>query len=238
MPVLYRDLRRLFFLITVIFLISGRLPIKGSTLVTNMRSIWLVGLSVLGLLLGGCGLNFYVIDNDTNVIQNSYNQPIFWRDYPMTVVIDRRFSDRKKRDTISAIQRWNIAAEANILTWEFSGNGQDTRADGYVWTTECHLGIGSHGRQVLGSAYRYYDTDGSGIPVSIRGGYICMWDEIDEVDWYPVMLHELGHIIGLNHDSSIESIMQPFATSSTFIIMPDDVSHVRTMARRMQRNDR
>lgn len=156
----------------------------------------------------------------------------------MTVVIDRRWSDRKKRDTISAINRWNTAAGANILVWEFSGNGQDTRADGYIWTTQCDLGIGPQGRQVFGRAFRYYDLDGSGIPVSIRGGFICMWDELDEVDWYPVMLHELGHIIGLNHDNSVESIMQPHATSSTFIITSEDVDHVRTMAQRMRQNDR
>jgi len=212
--------------------------LKGSTLVTNMRSIWLVGLFALSLpLLGGCGLGFYVITNDTNVIQNSYNQPILWKNYPMTVVIDRRLSDRQKQDTISAINRWNIAAGANIFTYEFSGNGQDPNSEGYVWLTRCNLGIGTHGRQVLGAAYRYYETDNSGIPVSISGGYICAWNQLDDVDWYPVILHELGHIIGLNHDRATESIMQPFAAASTFIIMPNDIAHVRTMARRMQQSD-
>lgn len=149
-------------------------------------------------------------------------QAVGWDNVPGAVVRpeshDPRVSDAAWRDEVlTAVGTWNKQLEAVGCGWPFMMSS-DT--------------VGDHRVELIDNAdWTYPDIDGVTFgdaptqpagSISIRSGPD---DPIKAVSWrYSVLLHELGHGIGLDHSDPANgsSIMTP--TETSHILQPADVA--------------
>ena len=176
-----------------------------------------------------------------NCLRNKYNNIIYWRRYPIIIRIDSNLSDYQIDSTMAAVDRWNRVANAQIFSYNMIQENSDSsseRIDSSVWIGECQLGRNSEEQQLLGFTNRTFLLDSYGEPIRINLGSICIWNHLSDDQWYPVVLHELGHIVGLNHDMQENSIMYPDPVSSTGNILNEDREYVRIIGNTITRRQR
>ena len=174
------------------------------------------------------------ISYNGNYLRNKYGNIVYWRRYPVIIRIDSNLSDYQIESTMAAVDRWNRIANTQVFSYSIieennSNDSQQTTSS--VWIGECQLGRNSEQQQLLGFTNRTFLVDSYGEPIRINSGSICIWNYLSDDQWYPVVLHELGHIIGLNHDLQENSIMYPDPVNSRGNITIEDRQYLRTIGR-------
>lgn len=152
--------------------------------------------------------------------------------FPLVVQIDVSMNQAFQADVIEAVNQWNEAIGTVVFEYEKIDiqdhiiEGQIQRpADGTILLYSMELGRVANGELVLGLTQRFY-----------RGGYMSscvVWldDDLLLEETYGVMLHELGHVLGLGHDDDQASIMHLHPLMGSGDIMPDDVLYVQDQLR-------
>lgn len=161
------------------------------------------------------------------VLENNEEQFLSWRgeDFPLDVVISENVSDDNRSTVMDSIQEWNMAARSDVfafredIPWDSTELLTRRRATIYVSSL---------------------DLPDTGAPDSTQAETILHWRRttitdatltldvaLSRNDARLVVLHELGHCLGLSHDTWRPSVMYRYAPQSGGRIMDDDLNFVR-----------
>lgn len=176
----------------------------GSQVVKVMLACFLVS------TIGGC---LSVIPVDSGIKTNKNGDPLHWKKTPITVVYDPSLGDNATSALISAVEQINGLVGHDIfglpVVWPY-GPIPDHRIDGMLMVKK---GYGEREGGVTGSCTNEYIPDsmemvGSEIELPLP-------DYTPIIVSYTVILHELGHSLGLLHDHAPKSIMHSHTYSAS-----------------------
>ena len=140
--------------------------------------------------------------------------------------------DQLRAATAEAFRVWTLYAPLHFVERIDSGpapSDADYLTDGHP-----DIRIGAHGNDdglVLAHAFLPMTTDVSGLAgdIHFNSGSILDWgigDGLPNIDFREVMLHEIGHALGLPHVEGVDAIMNPFhgfrfEARTTFLLQSD-----------------
>ena len=186
-------------------------------------------ISVL-MLLAGCG-KIPPAEESCNFIMNKFNRRVSWSQTPIRFYVDSSINDNMYRDTLKAMEIWNkqfnepifqMIGRTNALPALRIDSEGEALPDGYngiyLVSKEVFQNTNTHDEQARASiSYRgdhIYEADvlidasesffyGSGHDVSIM-------EKSQKVSFLSLMVHELGHVLGLGHiENDVSSVMFP-----------------------------
>lgn len=154
---------------------------------------------------------------------------------PIAVNVDRDMTLLARNEIAHAIQTWNEAVgmeifryvDFDIQTMIMAGD-PDIPGYGKVNVYRTELGRLPNGDYVLGLTTRFGITRSS---YHMQSALVRLDDDLSFGQFYPVMLHELGHVLGLTHDATTNSIMYHRCLESEGLIEEDDAQWIRGMFR-------
>ena len=185
-------------------------------ILNNMRCVLLL----LCMLLSGCG----AVPTTGGVLHHN-SCPLTWepQDFPLSVVVDTRLSGNQQAALIESVQAWNIAVGANVFTitreveWFSTELLSPQTQTVYVLLSD----LSNAGYLVQGLA----SLEAQDCHIQYVRVFIDL--DVPDSDASLVLIHELGHSLGLSHDRWQPSIMWQYANSSGGRIMPDDVNFIQ-----------
>jgi len=178
--------------------------------------------------LCSCGTLFRyngdIFIHSNNVATNIHGKAMFWRQLPITIVVDRNISNEQKEKIEAAANTWNQSVRCRVFTVKLGDETEGKK--GTIFVYRKNLGK-NNGNRVLGEATRYYDVDVFGIPEYIRYARIKVYTHLPLHLWEKALLHELGHCLGFAHDRDIKSIMWPYLNESSGVILQEDIKEIK-----------
>lgn len=171
--------------------------------------------------------------HESNSLENDFGVPILWDHYPIVVDIDSRYLTPEQINiVIFCINQWNTTAEGEILSYRITNNLSGDFDDVYITSGSLNSfpDANGHSHKYLGLTTRRFKCDALGQAVRMQHALVQLEEKMFIYNWRVVVLHELGHVLGLNHDQTTqESVMWPYALDSLGTIMPEDVIYIRSL---------
>lgn len=158
----------------------------------------------------------------TNDFRNGY----YWGSYPIPLVVvakTRAEGDNLRSILSDAVDEWEGAIGQDI--WEISSNvviGSGAAGNEVRFSDNFAAETGFDAVGTLAVAIRYHSgTFYSQTKILLNGGLGNI--RYDNDNLYRVVLHELGHTIGLDHSAIAYAMMAPYI-SATNSLQPDDIA--------------
>lgn len=186
---------------------------------------WVLAVLPFLLLLQACAPQKPQAEEPCGFVQNSYGQRVSWKsDVPVALYVQSGFPAEYQKAIEIAVQAWEIKAGRplfKIVSWDYNGSDQP-RKDGVsviywmnTWdankpTEQARTSIYWEGNQLREADMRinamnfkyYIDTP---VDAGIAG----------QVHLPSLIIHELGHVLGLAHKDAQVSVMNTYLASQT-----------------------
>lgn len=195
-----------------------------------MVKIWvlpvLIAVTLLGTSLLGC--TPVQSQRPEHLVQPRWQETPF----PLVFLVDVDFKQTYRDEIRNAVQTWNDSVGIQILEYqEFDVETVIIEGEmvepplGHIYVYSRELGRTRTGDTTLGLAERIYKRGW------MQSGIISLDEDLGLADAYPVMLHEIGHILGLSHSSEITSIMYAHPTMTSGDIREEDIEYILSQVR-------
>jgi len=175
-----------------------------------------------------CGFNFRAMRHSNNSIHiyeyeiNALGLAVHF--IPARGSIPIFYNNQTSPERVLQIERsanaWNHAVGFDLFGRPTPGQPMQRYS---IYISYEDLGKSSNNRQLHGLCRRYYQTNVLLMRQYIDYARISIWDDLSPISQSNVIIHELGHAIGLGHDRFINSVMYPFAAASYGNIEQQDI---------------
>ena len=186
--------------------------------------IWIV--LAVTLVAGGCGQQ-PPPEESCNFVQNQFGRRVSWARMPIQFYTDQSISDKQHHEIIAAMKVWNdhfdrpvfelIGRTSDLAPPKMDGEGKVV-SDGYngIYMADPNLFENSSKKD-----------EQARTSISFRGDFIFESDILidssesffyedfevrsstGKVHFKSLMIHELGHALGLGHIEGVPSVMDP-----------------------------
>lgn len=152
----------------------------------------------------------------TNGVYFYRNKPIAWQsgEFPLIVAADESADDNDRFAMVSAIGIWNERVGREVFVYE-----DDLSLPHQITFSQSDVPDITHGVTQAICWQRSYEG-------RMVEAHISIDDLTSPSDSVIVLVHELGHSLGLSHDSFFGSVMYPSAVDSAGVILGDDLRFV------------
>lgn len=151
---------------------------------------------------------------DCGFVQNAYGQRVSWKnDIPITIYIDPKYPSEFRTALTNAAAHWNDAAGLTLIllkepTTTFSEKNQKDTTNTFHWMNDWDES--KKGLQGVTSLY-WKGTQLTEADVAINNKdftyYVDTFQNVQQVHLESLIVHELGHTLGLKHRSTVPSVM-------------------------------
>lgn len=189
---------------------------------------------LLSALLGlnACGLNSRP-EESCNFVQNSSAQRVSWGDQtPVTLYVDRSVPAEFFGAVEQAVEQWNLVRGRGLIKiggWINSSSGPARDGANVIYwmnTWEADRPFEQARTTVYWAGERIYEAD---IRVNAKNFKYATGKVAGTVDIVSLLVHEIGHVLGLTHIESEGSVMATSLASATERRVPtfDDVNSLK-----------
>lgn len=168
-----------------------------------------------------------------------HGRNIYWTasDFPIYILIDDQLDDTLVSSIDLAVYEWNYQVGFSLFVTDiYDFREPAPRTSGFIAVSQKDLGKSPRNPEanVLGLASPYLHESSS----HIKAVQVWYDDSITADNALLIMLHELGHALGLAHDNDCSSIMHPHVvncSSPEIVIKEEDITRIRNMRFRTHR---
>jgi predicted Zn-dependent protease len=187
-----------------------------------LKRLWLlVILTLVGLVIQACGSKSGSPQASCDFVQNADQQRVSWGSHtPVVLYVDRSVPAAYYDTMVSAAQTWNqtIGHEAIRIGGWVDTTGAPAQ-DGqnviyYMPTWESNRANEQARTTIYWSGDRIYEAD---VRINHHNFEFSATADAQagEVDLQSLMVHEFGHVLGLEHTTTPQSVMVPSLPSAT-----------------------
>ena len=191
----------------------------------SSRSGGVFWILLLSLLVAGCspGTEGSSVQSSCGFVQNVYGERISWKgQLPIRLLVDPSVPVAYRTAVQAATQTWNRNAKKEIFRLEFSSGPLPlVRGDGLSvlsFLSDWEAGRASEqGRTTIswvGDRIKDADVRVNARDFTFYSGPLAS-DRRDAVNLEALILHELGHVLGLKHSDSMTSVMAVYLPAQT-----------------------
>ena len=152
-----------------------------------------------------------------------------YEDFPLSIYPVAGTSVTSLNHLKAAVNFWNKQIGSEIFVIK-RNHPQEPRTVGSVLFGERDLHGWAPGRDFAGITQFRFSNDIFGHIYRIHSTNVWIHEDMPESLMHATLIHELGHVLGLEHDERIGSCMFPIAEFVVPQVDADDVTHIRRMA--------
>ncbi len=167
---------------------------------------------------------------DCNFVQNAFGERVSWKkNIPVTMMVHQSVPEEYHEAIRSSLRVWNNSMSRTVFVWGGLIRGPlKPRQDGlsviyWMDTWESNLGNEQGRTSIYWVGDEVKEAD---IRVNAKD-FKYFWDkptDPKQVNVESLMIHELGHVLGLKHNDGESSVMATYLASGTTrndVSMPD-----------------
>ncbi len=172
-------------------------------------------------LTTSCGIPVE-FESDCGFVQNSRNQRVSWDQFPIQLYVHKDVPESYYSAISQAMDRWMQATQIHMfeLVGVYEGSGQEPKKDNINVIYSMNSWESGRSREqartvIYWTGATLHEADiqlnASDHEFDVDGGTVSP----HKVDLISLMVHELGHVLGLKHTDDTPSVMNSYLDSGT-----------------------
>lgn len=143
--------------------------------------------------------------------KNSFGQQLYWQPkFPIEILINDSLPENLRTSVLDAVKQWNDATQFEVFvvspTIDHSAVATEDKNNVIYWMADWN-----EGNKALQASTNLYwtgqETREADILLNAKYFKISSSPGNDEIDFQSLLVHELGHIFGLDHIEDKKSVM-------------------------------